>query len=154
MVLQARRAAKLEAVAEDIRKAGGKAMAVAGDATKTADIEKLLAQAQEFSNGLGLKGRLDVVIVNAGRGLAGSLLTSDEKQWREMYEINVLGAAALMKRAGEIMVKQGSGDIVALGSVSGYNISPFSGFYGSSKFAVARVAEAFRRESGEQRVCA
>jgi NADP-dependent 3-hydroxy acid dehydrogenase YdfG len=63
-----------------------------------------------------------------------------------MYELNVLGAAMLMRRAGEIMVKQGSGDILALGSVSGMNISPFSGFYGSSKFAIAGMVEAFRRE--------
>jgi NADP-dependent 3-hydroxy acid dehydrogenase YdfG len=44
------------------------------------------------------------------------------------------------------MVKQGRGDIVALGSVAGRNISPFSGFYGSSKFALAGMVEAFRRE--------
>ena len=146
VVVQARRGEKLEGVAEEIRAAGGRAMAVVGDASKVPDIETLLAQAQEFSNGLGFKGRIDIVIANAGRGLAGGLMTSDEKQWREMYEVNVLGAAALMRRAGEIMIKQGGGDIVALGSVSGHHISPFSGFYGGSKFAVAGMAEAVRRE--------
>ena len=74
------------------------------------------------------------------------LLASDEAQWREMYEINVLGAAALMRRVGTIMVQQESGDIVALGSTAGHNVSPFSGFYGSTKFALAGMVEAFRRE--------
>jgi NADP-dependent 3-hydroxy acid dehydrogenase YdfG len=146
VVLMARREAKLEEAAAEIQKAGGRAMAVAGDACEAADIERLLAQAQEFSGGLGQGGRLDVVVVNAGRGLAGGLLTSDEGQWRQVYEVNVLGAAALMRRAGAIMVPQGHGDIVALGSVAGQNVSPFSGFYGSSKFAVGGLVEAFRRE--------
>ena len=146
VVINARRAEKLNEAAAEIEKAGGRALAVTGDATKAGDLATLLARAENFSAQVGRNGRIDVVVVNAGRGLAGGLLTSDEKQWREMYEINVLAAAALMRRAGEIMVRQGGGDIVVLGSVSGYNISPFSGFYGSTKFAIAGMAEAFRRE--------
>jgi NADP-dependent 3-hydroxy acid dehydrogenase YdfG len=146
VVLMARREEKLEAVAGEVRAAGGKAMPVVGDAANPADIDRLLSQARDFSHGLGRGGRLDIVVVNAGRGLAGGLLSSDEKQWREVYEINVLGAAALLRRAGEIMVAQGGGDIIALGSVAGANISPFSGFYGSSKFAIGAMVEAFRRE--------
>ena len=146
VVLLARREAKVEEVASEIRKTGGQAVAVAGDAAQTADIERLLARAREFSAGLGLGGRLDIVVVNAGRGLAGGLLASDEAQWRQVYEINVLGAAALMRRAGEILVQQGCGDIVVLGSAVGVNVSPFSGFYGSSKFAVEGLTEGLRRE--------
>ena len=142
----ARRGEKLKEVTGEIEKSGGKALAVEGDATKVKDIETLLARAENFSAQLGSNGRLDIVVVNAGRGLAGGLLSSDEKQWREMYELNVLGAAALMRRAGELMVRQERGDIVVLGSVSGHNVSPFSGFYGSTKFAIAGMAEAFRRE--------
>ena len=44
------------------------------------------------------------------------------------------------------MVEQKHGDIVVIGSVVGRNISPLSGFYGSSKFAVGALAEALRRE--------
>ena len=101
---------------------------------------------RDFSTGLGHSGAIDLVIANAGRGLAGGLLTSDEKQWREMYEVNVIGAALLMWRAGQIMVEQGHGHIMALGSISGIHVSPFSGFYGSTKFAIAGMVEAFRRE--------
>jgi NADP-dependent 3-hydroxy acid dehydrogenase YdfG len=146
VVLMARREEKLETVAHEIRAAGGKALPVVGDAANTADLDRLLSQARDFSHGIGHGGRLDIVVVNAGRGLAGGLLSSDEKQWREVYETNVLGAAALLRRAGEIMVAQGAGDIIALGSVAGANISPFSGFYGSSKFALGSMVEAFRRE--------
>ena len=146
VVASARRGERLREVTAEIEKQGGKALGVISDAAKKEDIESLLANAEKFSRDGGGNAKIDIVVVNAGRGLAGSLLTSDEKQWKEMYDINVLGAAALMRRAGEIMVKQGSGDILVLGSVSGHNISPFSGFYGSTKFAIAGMAEAFRRE--------
>ena len=51
-----------------------------------------------------------------------------------------------MRRAGQYMVRQKKGDIVVIGSVVGRNISPFSGYYGSSKFAVGALAEGLRRE--------
>ena len=64
----------------------------------------------------------------------------------------MLGAAYLMRSAAKIMVEKQSGDIVVLGSVSGHNISPFSGFYGSTKWAVAAIAESLRREVASRSV--
>jgi NADP-dependent 3-hydroxy acid dehydrogenase YdfG len=144
VVLHARRRERLEELARQIQSAGGRALPVPGDASNSADIDALLKRAEEFAKSLGAD--LDIVVVNAGRGLAGGLLSSDQSQWRAMFELNVLGAAHLMRRAGELMAPRGHGDIVVLGSASGHNVSPFSGFYGSSKFALAAMAEAFRRE--------
>ncbi len=144
VVLQARRAEKLDQLASDIRAAGGKVLTVKGDASKEKDIDDLLAKSADFAASIG--AQMDTVIVNAGRGLAGGLLGSDMKQWREVYETNVMGAAYLMRRSGELLTEKGRGDIVVLGSASGKNVSPFSGFYGSSKFAIAGLTEAFRRE--------
>ncbi len=146
VVVHARRKERLEAVVAKIGGQGGKAIAVAGDAAYVDDNERLIAQTLAFSRGAGNAGRIDVVVVNAGRGLAGGVMSSDPAEWLALYELNVLGAADLMRRAGELMVKQGSGDIVVLGSVSGHHISPFSGFYGSTKWALASLAEAMRRE--------
>ena len=85
-------------------------------------------------------------MVNAGRGLAGGILDSDESQWQDVYHVNVFGATHLMRQAARYMVERKSGDIVVVGSVVGRHISPFSGFYGSSKFAVGAIAEGLRRE--------
>ena len=109
----------------------------------TADIDLLVDSALSWNEG---GSKVDIVIVNAGRGLVGGILGSDESQWQEMYQVNVLGAAHLMRRAGQYMVQRKSGDIVAIGSVVGRNISPFSGLYGSSKFAIGAIAEGLRRE--------
>jgi NADP-dependent 3-hydroxy acid dehydrogenase YdfG len=146
VVISARRQERIDAVAAKIHAAGGKVRALASDAGKTADIDALYEAALAFSRELGHAGRLDIVIPNAGRGLAGGLLSSDRSQWEAIYQTNVLGAAHLMRRAATTMVEQQSGDIVAISSVAGHNISPFSGFYGSSKWAITGLAEALRRE--------
>ncbi len=143
VVIQARRKDRLDELASEISRHGGKALAVVGDASIQADIDLLLDRALVWQEG-GCK--YDIAVVNAGRGLAGGILSSDESGWQELYQINVLGAAHLMRRIGQYMAQRKSGDIVAIGSVVGRNISPFSGFYGSSKFAIAAIAEALRRE--------
>ena len=143
VVLQARRRERLVEVAAEITAMGGKALVVAGDAGKVEDIDALLAQTLAWDDG---GNAYDVVVVNAGRGLAGGVLTSDESQWEALYRVNVLGAAHLMRRAGQYLMERRGGDIVAVSSVVGRNISPVSGFYGSSKFAVSGIAEGLRRE--------
>lgn len=145
VVLNARRSERLRELAKEIEALGGRALAVAGDAGLPDEIDRLLERVLAWKDG-GKK--YDIVVANAGRGLAGSLLTSNTEDWRKLYELNVLGAAHIMRRAGQYMVQKKSGDIVAIGSVVGRHISPFSSFYGSSKFAVAALAEGLRREVG------
>lgn len=143
VVCQARRKELLESVTGEIEAQGGRALAVVGDAGKREDIDALVTRTLAWEEG-GL--RMDIVVVNAGRGLAGGILGSDEEQWQELYQTNLIGAARLMRRAGLHMAGQGHGDIVVLSSVAGRNISPYSGFYGSSKFAVGAATEALRQE--------
>lgn len=143
VVLYARRKERLTKAVSDIQAQGGVAFAVAGDAGSVSDINKLLKRALDWKEG-GRK--YDIVVVNAGRGLAGGTLLSDNSQWQELYQTNVIGAANLMRQAGHYMKERKSGDIVVIGSVVGRNISPFSAFYGSSKFAVGAIAEGLRQE--------
>jgi len=143
LVLSARRKDRLKTLVGQITAQGGRALAVEADASVPADIDRLLDQALAWKDG---GGKYDIVVVNAGRGLAGGLLASDAKQWQEMYDLNVLGAAHLMRRAGQYMVEHKTGHIVAIGSVVGRNVSPFGSVYGATKFAVAALAEGLRRE--------
>lgn len=143
VVLNARRRERLDEVAAVIAAQGGTALVVPGDAGRAEEIDALLAQALVWADG---GNKYDIVVVNAGRGLAGSVLTSDEAQWEALYRTNVLGAAHLMRQAGRYLMQRRSGDIVALGSVVGRQISPVSAVYGSTKFAVAGLVEGLRRE--------
>lgn len=143
VVLSARREDRLMKLVSDIQKKGGKVFAMAGDASQPSDIDRLLEKTLNWKEG---RRKYDIVVVNAGRGLAGGTLTSDHYQWEEVYHTNVLGAAYLMRSAAKYFVERKKGDIVAVGSVAGRNISPFSAFYGSSKFAVGAIAEGLRQE--------
>ncbi len=135
---------------------------VAGDAADQSTIDEMMAATalltpQSTSNAPAIP---DIVIVNAGRGLNGSVMTSDTTQWEEMVRTNLLGAARLIRTAGNALVKlqeshdwpEHPADLVILGSTVGRHISPFSSMYGSTKFAVNSLAEAARRELGPKGV--
>lgn len=143
VVIEARRADRLESVAREISDRGGKVLPVIGDAGLEADINRLLDETLAWEDG----GRgYDIVVVNAGRGLVGGILTSDPGQWRDLYQVNVIGATYIMRRAAQYLVERKRGDIVAIASVVARNLSPFGAFYGSSKAAVSVIAEALRRD--------
>jgi NADP-dependent 3-hydroxy acid dehydrogenase YdfG len=100
-----------------------------------------------------------IVIANAGRGLSGSVMTSDPTQWEEMIRTNLLACAKLIREAGRRLLIEQEGkavpqlldrprDIIVMGSTVGRHISPFSSMYGSTKFAANSLAEAARRELG------
>ena len=157
VVINARRADKLAAVARQIDPSGKRVIPVAGDAGSSEAIAAMLAAART-----SLGGVADLVVVNAGRGLKGSVTDSDQSQWEEMIRTNVLGAAKLMREAGLGMAAaataQGGAwvssprDRVVIGSVVGRHVSPFSSMYGGTKFAVSGMVEGVRRELGPKGV--
>jgi len=143
VALYARRRERLSEVAAEIAALGGKALVVPGDAGKKEDIDALLAQTLAWADG---GNSYQIVVVNAGRGLAGGLLTSDEEQWEDLYRTNVLGAAYLMRQAGRYLEPVRGGDIVVVGSVVGRAISPMSAIYSGTKYALSGLTEGLRRE--------
>ena len=152
VILNARRAAPLDALVAEIDEAMGveTAQPVVGDCADQTVIDRMLHAAHDrFGK------PVDLVVVNAGRGLKGSVLTSDPEPWEEMVRVNLIGAARLMRSAAALMqahdtdergVVRGARDIIVLGSTVGRHVSPFSSMYGSTKFAVNSLAEALRRE--------
>jgi NADP-dependent 3-hydroxy acid dehydrogenase YdfG len=133
---------------------GDRFCGVAGDAGDSAVLDRLFDTAKERFG-----GEADIVVANAGRGLDGSVMTSDLSQFQDLLNINVTGTLLLLQKAARRMVEmqktafpESAADIVIIGSVVGRHISPFSAVYGSSKFAVHALAEGLRREIGPQGV--
>ena len=150
VVVNARREARLAALVAEIEAAGGSAVAVAGDAVEPAVVNAMLEAPQKAWSRVA-----DLIVVNAGRGLHGSPLTSDESEWEEVIRINLLGAMRLIRHGATRMRdtmptpddwRTNPRDIVVISSSVGKNVSPFSSMYGSTKFAITSVAEAVRRE--------
>jgi NADP-dependent 3-hydroxy acid dehydrogenase YdfG len=146
-----RNAAKLAALEKEM---GSAFCGVVGDAADNIVLEKL------FTSAIDRFGKtVDIVVVNAGRGLGGSVKDADLSQFESLLKINVTGALALLQKAAQKMVDtqqniypRSAADIVIIGSVVGRHISPFSAVYGASKFAVHALAEGLRREVGPKGV--
>ncbi|MCF7817948.1 MAG: SDR family oxidoreductase [Kiritimatiellales bacterium] len=142
-----RNVAKLSALEQEL---GSGFRGVAGDAADNDVLESFFAAANEHFGKVA-----DIVVVNAGRGLGGSVRDAELAQFNEILRINVSGAFALMQQAARKMVEsqrsafpKSAADIVIVGSVVGRHISPFSAAYGATKHAVHALAEGLRRDVG------
>ncbi|MCU7725905.1 SDR family NAD(P)-dependent oxidoreductase [Actinoplanes sp. KI2] len=133
VVLAARRADHLEAVAAEI----GSAVVVPTDVRDPAAIEALVARAREVD------GRIDGLVNNAGIGGKTTVLADDDMV-TQMVDINLVAPIRLMRAVVPIMREQGSGSIVNIGSVAGE--IGIAGTYSATKFALRGMTDSVRRE--------
>jgi short-subunit dehydrogenase len=64
-------------------------------------------------------GRIDILVNNAGLGIYGDILDISEREWRNLFEINVFAPVLLAKLVIPVMKKQGNGIIVNIASIGG-----------------------------------
>ncbi len=91
-------------------------------------------------------GRIDVLINNAGLHTFGALETADEARFRELLEVNLLGAWRLARAVLPEMRERGSGHILMVSSLSGLVGLPADGQYAASKFALEGMSESLALE--------
>jgi NAD(P)-dependent dehydrogenase (short-subunit alcohol dehydrogenase family) len=147
IVASGRRSKEGEAVAEAIRKAGGRASFLQADVSKEADVKRLVDVT------LSQHGRLDFAFNNAGiEGTVG--LTTEmqtEENYRSTFDINVLGVLLSMKHEIPALLKNG-GAIVNTSSVAGRVGLPGAGVYVASKHAVEGLTKSAALEFAKQGV--
>ena len=115
------------------------------DVTDTASIAKAHEDVLEMTDGEGV----DVLINNAGYGLAGPLDQLTEEDLRAQFETNVFGLMATTKAFLPEMRDRGEGRILNVSSVGGRVTFPFLGAYHGTKYAVEAFSE--RTEAHENR---
>lgn len=119
----------------------GQAVAVTGDVTKRADIDRAVATAVETF------GRLDIVVNNAGWSYRNKpMLEVTEDEFDRVYAINVKSIFHMTNAAVPVMRKQGGGCIVNVGSTGGIRPRPGLTWYNGSKGAVNLLSGAMAAE--------
>ena len=92
------------------------------------------------------KGRIDVVINNAGYDLMGALEETSIEEIKAQFETNFFGAVRVMKEVVPMMRKQGGGIIVNITSLGGRISFPLNSPYHATKFALEGLSESIQYE--------
>src|SRR5438552_3836093 len=143
IVLAARTAAALEAVAAEVRALGRRALAVPTDVARPEDCRRLADAAHAEL------GRIDVLVNNAFRSAPYEPVEeASMEDWRRIFDVNLFGAVQLSQAVIPHMKARGGGSIVMIGSMSMRVIEPRFGGYAASKAALASAVQTMAKELG------
>jgi len=137
LVLVARDAARLEALAADLRATLGiEAEVLRADLTVESDLAAVEARARA----------VDLVVNNAGFGTFGPFHTLDVDAEERMVRLNVLAVLRLTHAAAAAMAERGRGGILNVSSLAGYQPGPRNAVYGATKAFVTSFTQAVHEE--------
>lgn len=117
-----------------------KAFALTLDITKSEEIDQAFQLVSEKF------GKVDVLVNNAGFGLAGAIEETSPAEVREIFEANFFGTLQLTQTFLPLFRQQKSGHIIQMSSHGGFKAFPGFGIYNASKFALEGFSEALAME--------
>ena len=140
VILGARRADRIEKLANEIRDKGGKALAIAMDVTQRDQVKRMVdATVEQF-------GRVDVILNNAGIMPLSPMERLNVDEWDKMIDVNIKGVLNGIAAVLPYMKEQKSGQIINTSSVAGHKVFNGSAVYSATKFAVRALTEGLRME--------
>jgi 3-oxoacyl-[acyl-carrier protein] reductase len=135
--------AEAEKVVGTITAAGGKAIAVQGDVSKKADIDRLFAETKSKF------GRLDILVNNAGLYEFSPLENITEEHFHKQFNLNVLGPILAAQNAAKLFDSAG-GSIVNISSIVSTLAVPGGSVYSGTKGAVDAITRSLASELGSR----
>jgi NAD(P)-dependent dehydrogenase (short-subunit alcohol dehydrogenase family) len=140
VVVASRTQKEIEGTAEEIRKMGGKALAIVTDLTANDQMENLVnATVKEF-------GRIDILVNNAARSFLRSLLDLREDGWDKVFNTNVKAVWLLSRLVARKMIEQKGGRIINITTVGAEKAELGMAAYGCSKAALKMLTRCMARE--------
>jgi len=140
VALAARRTERIQSLADEITKNGGKALVVPTDVTERDQVKELVDKTvEEF-------GRIDVMINNAGLMPQSLLERLKVDEWDQMIDVNIKGVLYGIAAALPYMKEQKSGHFINVSSVAGHTVHPGGAVYSATKRAVRTLSEGLRQE--------
>lgn len=128
-----RNAATAEQTANDITSAGGVAASVAADVGVAADCQL------QVDRTVAAFGRIDILVNNAGVAFHRLFLDTSLADWDRLLRVNLTGQFLTAQAAARLMVQQGSGRIVNMGSISGQRGGTGRSAYGTAKAGLMQL---------------
>jgi len=121
-------------VADAIVADGGKAVAVACDVTKSAEVDAMTAEAARL-------GRIGVLVCSAAIESLKPVVELSDEEWQRVLDIDLKGPFLCMKAAIPHMVKGGGGSVIAMGSTLGLIVAPGHPAYCAAKGALLNLCK-------------
>lgn len=134
-----------DAVVDQIKKNGGKAIALQADMAKKAEIERL------FSEAMKAFGRIDILVNNAGIYEFAPLQEITEEHFHKHFNINVLGLILASQQAAKYFGREG-GSIINISSLASTKAPATTVVYSATKGAVDTVTKSLANELGPRNI--
>lgn len=147
VIVSSRKQEGVEAVAEEIRKNGGKATAMACHIGDQGAIEALI---EKIKNEIG---NIDILVNNAAANpYFGHILDTPLSAMKKTVEVNIEGYFLMSQLAGQMMRENGGGCIINTASINGVTPGPMQGIYSITKAAIISMTKAFAKECAPQNI--
>lgn len=141
VIVVSRRLENCEAVADEIRAKGRRALALSAHMGRTGDLDAVIASAYDTF------GHVDILINNAGMNpVMGELSELQVDLFQKLFDVNTKGPWYLASRMAPRMAEHGGGSVINVISVAGLKPSALVGFYAATKAALDALTKVMAAE--------
>jgi short-subunit dehydrogenase len=141
LVVVARRADRLEELADELRRdAGRRVQVLPADLSRDADVDQVAARLADPA------APVDLLVNNAGDTTSVALLDGPDDRWSGMVRVNLLAVVRLTRAALPGMVRRGRGGVLSVSSLAGNQPVPGAAVYAATKAGVTQFSESVRAE--------
>lgn len=141
-----RHKAAAEETLSELMAAGGQGAIYQADIRSGPEVQAMIDAVQRR------QGRLDVLLCNAGIAASHLVVRCPEEEWQRIIDTNLTGTYRCMTAAAGVMMTQGGGSIVVLGSYAGSHGTSGQAAYAASKAGLVGLVQTAAREWGPQNV--